>query len=464
MSSRLRAKHEQTVPRPPSWERRYVVSFLAVLMIALMTIGIKLGTSASWLVVVVHMVLSVGGLSFLLILFAVHFAEPTQTKRRQFSIRLVLLAMLGLGMFLGGVTGISRLARFNPDRMTADGWAAFMFYACLLTLFGIPMLICLLESLVTIANAAIRSLAVRRLCRRLLADVGRRGRKPVAGYESVRVQGCEEISSPMLSHRHAPTPARYIHGTDASEQARLKLLNRLTNGPFVEFLRVQPRMRVLEVGSGLGILATEVAAAAEGIEVVGLERSSEQLAAAVQSPAVCCVQGDAHELPFGDGSFDLVYCRYLLEHVADPLRVLAEMRRVTRGGGRVAAMENDISLVRLDPPCPAFDLVWSAFAQHQRQLGGDGMIGRGLYRLFRHAGFSQVELSVQPEMHWHGSPGFAPWLENLAGNIRSSRQGLITSGLCSSEQVDRALGELSALLPREDASFSFVWNRAEAVR
>ena len=256
----------------------------------------------------------------------------------------------------------------------------------------------------------------------------------------------------------------YIHGTDSAEQERLALLNRLTNRPFVEFLSVQARMRVLEVGSGLGILAAEIAAAEEGVEVVGVERSSEQIAAAVQSPRVRYVQGDAHELPFAAGEFDLVYCRYLLEHVADPVRVLSEMRRVTPAGGRVVAMENDISLVRLDPPCPAFDIVWSAFAEHQRQLGGDGLIGRRLYRLFRDAGFTQIELSFQPEQHWHGSPGFAPWIENLAGNIRSGQRGLIASGLCTGVQIDRALAELDAHGRRDDASFLFVWNRALAGR
>lgn len=256
----------------------------------------------------------------------------------------------------------------------------------------------------------------------------------------------------------------YIHGTAASEQERLKLLNRLTNGPFVEFLRVQPGTRVLEVGSGLGILAAQVAAAADRVEVVGLERSSEQIAAAMPAARVRYVPGDAHELPFADSEFDLVYCRYLLEHVADPARVLAEMRRVTRSGGRVAAMENDISLVRLDPPCPAFDSVWSAFAAYQGQLGGDGLIGRRLFRLFRQTGFAQIELSVQPELHWHGSPGFAPWIENLAGNVNSGRQGLIASGMCSIEQIDSALNELSSLLDCDDASFTFAWNRAAAIR
>ncbi|HUE72417.1 MAG TPA: hypothetical protein VMP01_16145, partial [Pirellulaceae bacterium] len=96
----------------------------------------------------------------------------------------------------------------------------------------------------------------------------------------------------------------------------------------------------------------------------------------------------------------------------------------------------------------------------QRQLGGDGLIGRRLYRLFRAAAFSQIELSVQPELHWHGSPGFAPWVENLAGNIRSGQQGLIESRLCSREQIEHALSELTALAGRDDASFTFVWNRA----
>jgi hypothetical protein len=48
--------------------------------------------------------------------------------------------------------------------------------------------------------------------------------------------------------------AAYIHGTDASEQTRLAGLNRLTNRSFVQFLNPHPDARVLEVGSGLGLL------------------------------------------------------------------------------------------------------------------------------------------------------------------------------------------------------------------
>ena len=256
----------------------------------------------------------------------------------------------------------------------------------------------------------------------------------------------------------------YIHGTEPGEQQRLAALNRMTNEAFVRFLEVAAGARVLEVGSGLGILAAEVASAANGVRVVGVEKSPEQIAAAVRVPCVTYVRGDARHLNFPDGSFDLVYARYLLEHVADPEQVLREMRRVTRPGGRVAACENDISLLRIDPPCPAFEEAWAAFLRFQESLGGDGRIGRRLFRLFRNAGFSEIELSVQPEVHWFGSPGFSRWIQNVIGNIESARDGMVTAGFSDAADLDRAFTELSDVMRRHDASSHFAWNRAVAIR
>src|SRR5215831_11838735 len=197
----------------------------------------------------------------------------------------------------------------------------------------------------------------------------------------------------------------YIHGTEPSEQERLAGLNRMTNAAFIRFLDVPPGACVLEVGSGLGLLAVEVANAAADVQVVGVEISAAQIAAAPVHTRVKFVQGDAHTLDFPDSSFDIVYGRYLLEHVVDPKGVVREMHRVAKPGARIAVCENDVSLLRFDPPCPAFDRVWEIFTRFQATLGGDGLIGRRLYRLFREAGFADVELSVQPEVHWHGSPG-----------------------------------------------------------
>ncbi len=256
----------------------------------------------------------------------------------------------------------------------------------------------------------------------------------------------------------------YIHGTEPSEQQRLAALNRLTNAAFVDFLVVKPGQSVLEVGSGLGILAVAVADAARRVSVVGVEHSPAQIAAAADHPRIRYQQGDAHHLEFKDSTFDLVYARYVLEHLTDPEAALAEMRRVTRTGGHVACCENDTSLVRLDPPCPAFESVWSRFQEHQRRLGGDSLIGRRLYRLFRSAGFTRIELSVQPEVHWSGSAAFSPWVLNLAGNLESARKGMIASGLATTHEVGAAVAELLALTANDTGSAHFMWNRARARR
>lgn len=216
------------------------------------------------------------------------------------------------------------------------------------------------------------------------------------------------------------------------------------------------------MGSGLGLLAADAAQSASGARVVGIERSPEQLAAAIRDLMVTHVRGDAERLPFRDRTFDLTYCRYVLEHVSDPVTVTREMRRVTRPGGRVAACENDTTLVRFDPPCPAFDRVWSAFGGFQAYLGGDALIGRRLFRVFRQAGLTRIELSVQPEVHWHGSPAFTPWVENIIGNVESARVGMIRAGFAVEPDLDAAIAELHALMRNPDASATFVWNRAMA--
>ena len=260
--------------------------------------------------------------------------------------------------------------------------------------------------------------------------------------------------------------AQYIHGTAPEEQARLATLNRITNASFLAFLGLRGSESVLEVGSGLGLLAAEVAEAIPRGRVVGVEYSAAQLARAPAGIAnLTFRQGDAHQLEFDPGTFDVVYCRYLLEHVANPVQVLREVRRVLKPGGRLYVQENDISLVRNDPPTPAFDRVWEAFAELQSRLGGDALIGRRLFRLGREAGFrNDLTLSVAPEVYWHGHPVFAPWLENLVGNIRSGQAKLVEMGLSTEAEIAAAIGELQTTISDSQASTWFYWNRASATK
>jgi len=285
-----------------------------------------------------------------------------------------------------------------------------------------------------------------------------------AGFPAGRFTKVADSAEGICKTRAVPDVA-YIHGTDPVEQNRLAELNRLTNASFIQFLNLPLDAAVLEVGSGLGLLAAEVAARVPLGSVVGLEYSVEQLAkTCVTLPNLRFEQGDAHHLPFPAAQFDIVYCRYLLEHVADPVKVLREMRRVLVAGGNIFVQENNILTNELWPECQRFDAVWRKFAELQARLGGDALIGKKLFALLRQAGFQNVTLSIAPELHAAGSATFVPWIENLIQNVRGAAANLDAHNLANASQVEEALAELKAFEDLPHACAHFYWNRATATK
>ncbi len=260
----------------------------------------------------------------------------------------------------------------------------------------------------------------------------------------------------------------YIHGTHPEEQKRLSELNTLTNRQFVGFLEINTIDSVLEVGSGLGILANLVAETHPDASITGVEISDELIDKAIADFAKTVnlrfASADAHSLDLLDNSFDVVYCRYLLEHVQDPEVVLGEIFRVLKPGGKIFIQENNILINMFYPECPTFDFVWKKFADVQAELGGDALIGKKLFTLLQTPGFRGIELSVAPEIHHYGMPTFIPWIQNLIGNIDGARKNLIDIGDLEPTIIDEAIGELSTLQKNAHASAYFYWNRARAVK
>jgi SAM-dependent methyltransferase len=93
--------------------------------------------------------------------------------------------------------------------------------------------------------------------------------------------------------------------------------------------------RVLDVGCGAGSVAKAVKSERPELEVFGCDLSRSALAAASVEPGgVEFRLGTAEGLPFGDGEFDFVWIFDVLEHVESPEKVLAEVARVLKRGGR----------------------------------------------------------------------------------------------------------------------------------
>jgi demethylmenaquinone methyltransferase / 2-methoxy-6-polyprenyl-1,4-benzoquinol methylase len=111
-------------------------------------------------------------------------------------------------------------------------------------------------------------------------------------------------------------------------------------------VRAAPGERVLDVATGTGMVACELATR-YGCAVVGLDQSESMLGRAraklAADPALArqirLVVGEAERLPFDDGEFDALTFTYLLRYVDDPGATMRELARVVRPGGTIASLE-----------------------------------------------------------------------------------------------------------------------------
>lgn len=152
--------------------------------------------------------------------------------------------------------------------------------------------------------------------------------------------------------------------------------------------------RVLELGCGPGSFTARLAELVPADRLTGVDHDPALLARArARVPGASFGEGSATALPFPDASFDAAVTRLVLQHLPDPAAAVAELARVVRPGGLVAAIDVDGGLWGVAEPfspelAAAQGKVWRA----QRGRGGDRMIGRRLYRLLAGAGLQQVAL------------------------------------------------------------------------
>jgi ubiquinone/menaquinone biosynthesis C-methylase UbiE len=196
----------------------------------------------------------------------------------------------------------------------------------------------------------------------------------------------------------------YILATGEKAVSRLNLLERIF-GPATRHLLsangLRPGMRVAEIGCGVGLTArwisTEVG---PGGSVAGVDSSSEQLHIAERSAAEANTtnlsfrEGNAYETGLPRDCFDLVYSRFLLCHVADPAKALAEMTSLLKRGGILVCEDHDDGGIFTKPATHAYKRLVEISAAVNLSHNLDSYIGLKLPRLFREAGFSRPEVNV----------------------------------------------------------------------
>lgn len=113
----------------------------------------------------------------------------------------------------------------------------------------------------------------------------------------------------------------------------------------MEFVGAEDRMRILDVGTGLGYLIELIDGSAGDCVICGIDIREDLIDHArkiitSKKNQLSFDIGDCHKLPYEDNSFDIVTCLTLLMHVSHPQRALEEMKRVCKDGGAIIAIES----------------------------------------------------------------------------------------------------------------------------
>jgi len=262
---------------------------------------------------------------------------------------------------------------------------------------------------------------------------------------------------------------QYIHGSSQDEQERLEIQHELIGG--TSFLPpLAAKMWVLDVGCGTGIVAREISSSVKLGKVIGIDIQEKQINRAIQranKEGLSNVKfqiGKASYLEFPDEIFDVVYCRFLLEHVPNPLSVIKEMIRVTKQGGAIIACECKVDCCsETMPSLPHVKSALNALYKLQTMNGGNPHIGEKLGNLFQEAGLIDIKEDIlissleTPDQIKQYATG---------GNrlLKASETELIKNRLLSQEALNQAYSEWEkfSVIPQAKASFKLC--RVQGIR
>jgi SAM-dependent methyltransferase len=202
-------------------------------------------------------------------------------------------------------------------------------------------------------------------------------------------------------------------------------------------------MRVADLGCGVGMV-TALLAELVGPDghVVGVDFSAAQLAQArerLSSAAArhaALVQGSAMDTGLPPGSFDLVYCRFLLLHLPDPERALREMRALLRPGGILVCEDGDLTSAGSEPPS-ALDAFGELWLRLGRNRGLDYTLGRRLFQMVRATGFSAPQITFNQPAVARGEDK-----RLLELTVAEAGPAFVEAGLITARELERTLAEM----------------------
>jgi len=242
----------------------------------------------------------------------------------------------------------------------------------------------------------------------------------------------------------------YVHGYDSRENERLQD----QAGTLVDLLHADTAYpsgsTVLEAGCGVGAQTVTLARRSPHARFVSVDISADSLAQARQRVEgagltnVAFRQADIFALPFNAESFDHIFVCFVLEHLAQPVKVLAILKELLRPGGTITVIEGDHGSTYFYPDSTAAHAAIQCQVTLQLQAGGNALIGRQVYPLLVEAGFDTVRVSPRVVYVDASRPALVDGFtrKTFTAMIEGVRAPALAAGLLTPEHFDAGIRDL----------------------
>lgn len=242
----------------------------------------------------------------------------------------------------------------------------------------------------------------------------------------------------------------YIHGYSQAETRRLND----QASAISEFLHWDSVWKeeslILEAGCGVGAQTKIIAQKNPQSKFIAIDHSKKSLEKAKESIHQLKIenvefrQADLFNLPYEDECFDHVFICFVLEHVANPLLMLKELKRVLKPLGTITVIEGDHGSTFFHPNSTAAQKAIQAQVTLQQQNGGNANIGRTLFPMLVNTGFKDIIVTPRQIYVDDSKPklveGFTK--NTFTAMIKGIAEEAIAKKIISKEEMQRGINDL----------------------
>jgi len=211
-------------------------------------------------------------------------------------------------------------------------------------------------------------------------------------------------------------------------------------------------MRLIECGSGPGFLISNIVrdfplCTATAVEVDPFFIEQLNKSSLINGKKIFQVkQASIYETELADNYFDFAIVRLVLEHLKEPEKAIAEVRRILKPGGQLVVISNDFAYHLLTyPSIPELDDMYRAYIESRLSEGGNPLIGRQLPVLLKKGDFETINIEI---ICVHNDlEGDKPFLKSENVNISKS---LVKDGFLKKEILETLIENWYKMLQQPD--------------